>query len=220
MTKAVQKIQINPSCDIAFDKLVLSQANAPDQDRPLDRRPRRRYRPRRPVAEFACTPRTRRRRRTDWARGFVRPEDESGPGDASDRDSAAATEGARAGAPNVPVEGEAPNDVDEDALAPLPERLVAELTAFRTLALREALAQNPEIAFIVLLHRLCSDLFYGVQSGCLDASVRRAGFGAQVLHEIIAWKLRMFVPIGEAGHDALTHVLKRWPIDRICQIGG
>lgn len=27
MTKAVQKIQINPSCDIAFDKLVLSQAN-------------------------------------------------------------------------------------------------------------------------------------------------------------------------------------------------
>ena len=36
---------------------------------------------------------------------------------------------------------------DEDELAPLPERLLVELTAHRTLALRNAVADNPQVAF-------------------------------------------------------------------------
>src|ERR1700758_3926481 len=33
--------------------------------------------------------------------------------------------------------------------------LVAELTAYRTLALREALANDPDMAFVAVLHALC-----------------------------------------------------------------
>ncbi|SCB52543.1 hypothetical protein GA0061099_103417 [Bradyrhizobium yuanmingense] len=40
----------------------------------------------------------------------------------------------------------------EDATKPLPKRLITELTAHRTLALRDTLAENPEIAFQAVLH--------------------------------------------------------------------
>lgn len=48
---------------------------------------------------------------------------------------------------------------EEDIIKPLPERLVSELTAERTLALRDALAQSPDTAFIALLHALCQSCF-------------------------------------------------------------
>ena len=41
---------------------------------------------------------------------------------------------------------------DEDAAKPLPDRLITELTAHRTLALRNALADDPAIAFQAVLH--------------------------------------------------------------------
>jgi len=41
---------------------------------------------------------------------------------------------------------------DEDAAKPLPDRLITELTAHRTLALRDALAENPAITFQAVLH--------------------------------------------------------------------
>ena len=51
------------------------------------------------------------------------------------------------------------DDVDDGVIKPLPERLVIELTAYRTLALRNAVAENPYLAITALLHKLVSDTF-------------------------------------------------------------
>ena len=51
------------------------------------------------------------------------------------------------GAPAEPVE-----DEDDDTVKPLPDRLITELTAHRTLALRDALANDPAVAFQAVLH--------------------------------------------------------------------
>ena len=48
---------------------------------------------------------------------------------------------------------------DDDAVRPLPDRLVTELTAHRTLALRDAVACHPQVAMTALLHKLCVDAF-------------------------------------------------------------
>ena len=73
------------------------------------------------------------------------------------------------------------NDEDEDdGLKPLPERLVIELTAHRTLALRDALANNPQVALTMLLHKLVSDTFHHTApTGCLEASVRHLYLSGQ-----------------------------------------
>lgn len=46
-----------------------------------------------------------------------------------------------------------------EAIKSLPERLVIELTAHRTLALRDAVTNNPRIAITALFHRLVLDCF-------------------------------------------------------------
>ena len=43
-----------------------------------------------------------------------------------------------------------PEDEEDDAIKPLPDRLVTELTAHRTLALRDAVANNPHVAMTAL----------------------------------------------------------------------
>ncbi|MDE8347800.1 MAG: DNA-binding protein, partial [Acidocella sp.] len=69
---------------------------------------------------------------------------------------------------------------EEDELKPLPDRLLTELTAYRTLALREALGNEPGIAYLALLHVLCLRLFYryGAES-CLEIEAKSVMFGAQ-----------------------------------------
>ncbi len=69
---------------------------------------------------------------------------------------------------------------EEDGLKPLPDRLLTELTAYRTLALREALGHEPGIAYLALLHALCLRLFYryGAES-CLEIEAKSVMFGAQ-----------------------------------------
>ena len=65
-------------------------------------------------------------------------------------------------------------------MRPLPERLVSELTAHRTLALRDAVANNPQVALTALLHKLCLDTFQHTAPGaCLEASVRHVFFPVQ-----------------------------------------
>ncbi|RVB80643.1 DNA-binding protein [Mesorhizobium sp. M6A.T.Cr.TU.014.01.1.1] len=66
------------------------------------------------------------------------------------------------------------SEEDEDnAIKPLPDRLVTELTAHQTLALRDALAGNPHVAMTALLHKLVTDTFqHHSTTGCLEASVR------------------------------------------------
>jgi ParB family chromosome partitioning protein len=119
-------------------------------------------------------------------RGYVRIEDEGKSGDVGedgasegDRDAAGASDRPR---PVINAAGEKPEgDTDEDdVIRPLPDRLVLELTAHRTLALRDAVAQNPEAALTLLLHRLVTDAFNrGGSGGCLEASVRHVFFPVQ-----------------------------------------
>jgi ParB family chromosome partitioning protein len=73
-----------------------------------------------------------------------------------------------------------PDDDEDDGLKPLPERLVIELTAHRTLALRDAVAQHPHVAMTMLLHKLVTDTFlHGGTTGCLHANVREIIFPIQ-----------------------------------------
>ena len=69
---------------------------------------------------------------------------------------------------------------DADTIKPLPDRLVSELTAHRTLALRDAVAVNPHVAITALLHRLVTDCFLPHSTkGCLEAQVREVQLPAQ-----------------------------------------
>jgi ParB family chromosome partitioning protein len=80
-------------------------------------------------------------------RGFVRKED--------DEDHAVTTESNAA-------------KTESDGAAPLSERLMAELTAYRTAGLRDALAQRPEVALIAIVHALVLNAFYtGDEASCL-----------------------------------------------------
>jgi ParB family chromosome partitioning protein len=124
------------------------------------------------------------------ARGYVRPEDEApvavepeseaqGDGETNDRPTtngvvqrAVITVG---GAPTEPVEEE-----DDGTVKPLPDRLFTELTANRTLALRNALANNPDVAFQAVLHNFVLATFYRFASsgGCLEIAIRTPTFPA------------------------------------------
>ena len=125
-------------------------------------------------------------------RGYVRPEDEApavDPGHRIDGDVASAgQDGAEAGASTVQravitIGGQSaePEDEEDDAVRPLPDRLVMELTAHRTLALRDAVANNPHVALTALLHKLVVDTFQrtATSGGCLEASVRHVFFPVQ-----------------------------------------
>jgi ParB family chromosome partitioning protein len=119
-------------------------------------------------------------------RGYVRPEDEppAEPVASTDSDTPSASKpGGTTQRTVISVGGSgtpAPEtEVDED-LKPLSERLVAELTAHRTLALRDALANDPGTAFTAVLHALCLGAFYRMSSGtCLEISAKSASFNTQ-----------------------------------------
>jgi ParB family transcriptional regulator, chromosome partitioning protein len=120
-------------------------------------------------------------------RGYVNPEDEppAQPTETDGHDPAAAEPATTAPRPVITVhtngvsqpQGEADED---DGLKPLSERLITELTAHRTLALRDALANDPSVAFTAVLHALCLGTFYRMSSGtCLEISTKSASFNAQ-----------------------------------------
>lgn len=158
-------------------------------------------------------------------RGYVRPEDEVSAVDAEVGQGADAqpTEGKEADSSVqrtvVAVAGHAADaeEEDGDAAKPLPDRLITELTAHRTLALRDALANNPAIAFQAVLHNFVLTAFYRFASSgsCLEIGLRTPTFPAQApglresasakaveaRHE--SWKARL--PKGENDlWDALT----------------
>jgi len=70
---------------------------------------------------------------------------------------------------------------DDDTVKPLPDRLITELTAYRTLALRNALANDPAVAFQAVLHNFVLATFYRFSSstGCLEIAIRTPTFPAQ-----------------------------------------
>lgn len=113
-------------------------------------------------------------------RGYVRAEDEPVvEGAEPDPDFVA---GDTPTSPTVTVAGQVQGaeqvDDEDDAIRPLPDRLVSELTAERTLALRDALANAPDAAFTALLHALCLSVFrsHG-QGGCVQIGVTQAWLG-------------------------------------------
>jgi ParB family chromosome partitioning protein len=128
------------------------------------------------------------------ARGYVRREDEATFGAITaaepDSETGPATSGTDDGVQGVPparssvitMAGERPHaeEEEDDAIRPLPDRLVAELTAHRTLALQDAVAAHPHVAMTALLHKLCVDAFHRAYGpGCLEAGVRHVQLSAQ-----------------------------------------
>ncbi len=126
-------------------------------------------------------------------RGYVRPEDEAPALADPESEADAAAEGQTGngqaaagavqcavitvgGAPAEPIEED-----DDDTIKPLPDRLITELTAHRTLALRDALANEPAIAFQAVLHNFVLATFYrfASSSGCLEIAIRTPTFPAQ-----------------------------------------
>jgi ParB family transcriptional regulator, chromosome partitioning protein len=121
-------------------------------------------------------------------RGYVRSEDEPQIR-VGDEDPEGEIRESDAMAPTSPTKertvitigGEQPNDDGgDDTIKPLPERLVSELTAHRTLALRNAMANSPRVALTALLHKLCLDTFqHSAPGACLEVSVRHVLFPVQ-----------------------------------------
>ena len=158
-------------------------------------------------------------------RGYVRPEDEAQETDPDVGQDAepSVIEGQEASTPAqrtvIAVACSAPDAEDdyEDAAKHLPDRLITELTAHRTLALRDALAENPAVAFQAVLHNFVLTAFYRFASSgsCLEIGLRTPTFPAQApgLRESVSakavearhesWKARL--PKSERDlWDALT----------------
>jgi ParB family transcriptional regulator, chromosome partitioning protein len=122
-------------------------------------------------------------------RGYVRPEDDvsADDPDVGQGGDTQAIEGTAAATSVqrtvIAVAGGAADaeEDDEDATKPLPDRLITELTAHRTLALRDALAKNPAIAFQAVLHNFVLTAFYRFASSgsCLEIGLRTPTFPAQ-----------------------------------------
>ena len=125
-------------------------------------------------------------------RGYVRLEDEAPvvePGqDGDDETSAAYPDGVEPGARAIQravitIGGQVsePEDEDDDVVKPLPDRLVTELTAERTLALRDKLATTPSVAFQAVLHKFCLDVFarYFASGSAMEVAVRSVTFPIQ-----------------------------------------
>lgn len=144
-------------------------------------------------------------------RGFLRPEDadalsgkadEDGAGigasvdDAGDFVGHRQIDGEAGDTGDATPSGQAADDDEDDGAKPLSERLLIELTAFRTMALRDAIAGHPDTALTLLLHQLVTDRFYHRSlGGCLQI----------VLHE----QYFMFQPKGFADSIPARSVAER-----------
>jgi ParB family chromosome partitioning protein len=121
-------------------------------------------------------------------RGYVRPEDEM-PVVESEAADGGQTSGAntasdpahRTAITVAGVSSELAGEEEDEAAKSLPDRLITELTAHRTLALRDALAQHPSIAFLAVLHNLALATFYRFASSasCLEITIHTPAFPAQ-----------------------------------------
>jgi len=100
-------------------------------------------------------------------RGLIRPQDVPAPEPVPDGDDAGGSAVVEDG---PPVETDGTEEADEDAGAPLSERLVLDLTAHRTLALRDALGTSPTVALSAVVHSLALFAFYPPydRASCLE----------------------------------------------------
>ena len=133
-------------------------------------------------------------------RGYVRPEDEAREGtalhDGADagetgqggdvggsgwQNSVASVGGTVITSGGQSIGADGSEEEDDGAMKPLPERLLMELAAHRTLALREAIGRSPDVALTLLLLKLVTDTFRtsSATGSCLEASVRHVYMSAQ-----------------------------------------
>lgn len=117
-------------------------------------------------------------------RGFVRPEDEPQE-ETNEQGSGEEANGHDHGSNVVMVNGKQVNgdDGDDEAedpvIRPLSEGLIYDLTAQRTLALRNALAGDSDVAFVAALHAFVLQRFYhSTTDSCLEVTVKTDSFAA------------------------------------------
>jgi ParB family chromosome partitioning protein len=118
-------------------------------------------------------------------RGYVRAEDEpvvdiadtDAPQDRDDEATPADDTGAEA---EADLAREPLDDNTEEPGRLLPDRLVSDMTTHRTLALREALANQPDLAFLTVLHALCLNVFSrGAFDSCVEIEAKTIQFAQQ-----------------------------------------
>ncbi len=128
----------------------------------------------------------------DIDRGYVRPEDEAtADRDRADQDEETPSAMAQSAMPRASAvtaiildsglnPAPAEDDDDGDTVKPLSERLLAELSAHRTVALRNAVAARPDVAFRSVLHGMCLRVFYHMSSdNCMEISATVSGMTSQ-----------------------------------------
>jgi ParB family transcriptional regulator, chromosome partitioning protein len=96
--------------------------------------------------------------------GFLRPQDaspsETGSENSADEDPTSSDGEHDYEAGTSTGNGGEDQAQEPDGVTPLPDRLIQDLTAFRTVALRNTLADDYPTAFLAVLHAMCLDLFY------------------------------------------------------------
>jgi len=117
-------------------------------------------------------------------RGYIRPEDELAAEPESDVSAEEEDERAIAassvGAEAIVTTEAAAEPEEDDGLSPISDRLMTELTSHRTLALRHALGERPDVAFLAALHVLTLKTFYHYGSdSCLELDLKSVSFGTQ-----------------------------------------
>ncbi|RTM10888.1 MAG: ParB/RepB/Spo0J family partition protein [Hyphomicrobiales bacterium] len=150
-------------------------------------------------------------------RGFVRPEDEP-VGDADDADAGDHDDGDADGASEsggISVNGKpvavGTAEEEDDKVRPLSDRVIEDLTAARTIALRNALAADPVMAFVAALHVFVLKTFfvYGSDS-CLEVTMQSAKFGqTQGLGDTV-WAKEIEQRHEAWGHDLPKNSAELW----------
>ncbi|MFG1266190.1 ParB/RepB/Spo0J family partition protein, partial [Xanthobacter aminoxidans] len=115
-------------------------------------------------------------------RGYVRPEDEIPVEEDQDRSAESDDGSAMPSAPHQEAAAcDAPAEPEEEnGLTPISDRLLTELTTHRTLGLRHALGEQPDVAFLAAVHALTLKAFYVYGSdSCLELDLKSVSFNAQ-----------------------------------------
>jgi ParB family transcriptional regulator, chromosome partitioning protein len=117
-------------------------------------------------------------------RGYVRSEDEL-PAEpeadpAADGDAVRAVAASYDGGDVVVADEPVSEPEEDEGLSPISDRLMTELTSHRTLGLRQALGERPDVAFLAALHALTLKVFYHYGSdSCLELDLKSVSFNAQ-----------------------------------------
>jgi ParB family chromosome partitioning protein len=117
-------------------------------------------------------------------RGYVRSEDELSAepeaDPAADDDAVRAVAASYDGGAVAVADDPIAEPEEDEGLSPISDRLMTELTSHRTLGLRQALGERPDVAFLAALHALTLKVFYHYGSdSCLELDLKSVSFNAQ-----------------------------------------